>query len=215
MALVDQAATRTGRRAQDVTLVAVTKGAKPEGVREAVSAGLNLFGENKVQEAQIKIPEVGPGPEWHMIGHLQSNKVKAAVSLFSLIQSVDSLRLAKNLSDAALAAEKNISILLEVNISGEEEKYGFEPEEIYGAVESVAAYPCLKVLGLMGMAPAAADLGPKKEAFKKLRNIYGVLKTLKHENIQMRYLSMGMSDDFEAAIEEGSNMIRIGRALFS
>jgi len=125
------------------------------------------------------------------------------------------VRLAKHLSDAALAAEKTVSMLLEVNISGEDEKYGFSPEEIYGAVESVAAFPSLKVLGLMGMAPTAVDLGPKKEAFKKLRNIYSVLKTLKHENIQMKYLSMGMSDDFEAAIEEGSNMIRIGKALFS
>ncbi len=215
LARVDQAALRCGRARKDILLVAVTKGVKPAVVAEARVAGLTVFGENKVQEAEAKIPEVGPGAQWHMIGHLQTNKARMAVDLFSLIQSVDSVRLAKYLNDAAVAAGKTVSTLLEVNISGETQKYGFNPEEIYGAVEAIAALGSFQVCGLMGMAPGGPGIGPKKEAFKKLRNVYGVLKTLKHENIRMKYLSMGMSDDFEAAIEEGSNMIRIGKALFS
>lgn len=213
--LVDQAAKRSGRSAKDITIVAVTKGAGAEAVKEAVSAGLKMFGENKVQEAEAKIPLVGdPALEWHMIGHLQSNKIKPAMELFGLIQSVDALSLAKKLNEAAIAGARTVSVLLEVNISGEKQKFGFGPEEIYGVLEQVAALPAVKVLGFMGMAPAGPDLTAKKEAFKKLRNIFSVCRTLKHSNIEMKHLSMGMSDDFEIAIEEGSNMIRIGRALF-
>ena len=214
--LVDQAAKRSGRSAKDITIVAVTKGAGAEEVKEAVSAGLKVFGENKVQEAEAKIPLVGdPALEWHMIGHLQSNKIKSAMELFSLIQSVDSLGLAKKLNEVAVAASRTVSVLLEVNISGETQRFGFGPEEIYTAIESVAALPAVKVLGFMGMAPAGPDMTVKKEAFKKLRNIFSVCRTLKYPNLEMKHLSMGMSDDFESAIEEGSNMIRIGRVLFS
>lgn len=213
---VEEAAKRSGRSAKDITIVAVTKGAAAEAVKEAAAAGLRIFGENKVQEAEAKIPLVGDPPlEWHMIGHLQSNKIKPAMELFGLIQSVDALSLAKKLNEAATAGARTVSVLLEVNISGEKQKFGFSSDEIYGVLEQVAALPAVKVLGLMGMAPAGPDAAVKKEAFKKLRNIFSVCRTLKHPNIEMRHLSMGMSDDFEIAIEEGSNMIRIGRALFS
>ena len=213
-ARIEGAAKRSGRDGKDVILVAVTKGAPAEAVREAMAAGLTVFGENKVQEAQGKIPEVGTGPEWHMVGHLQSNKVKSALELFTLIHSVDSVKLAKNLSVAASLENKTASILLEINISGEAQKYGFAPEEIYGAVDLVAALPSLKVLGLMGMAAVGTDPRPKREAFRILRNLFSVCKSLKYPSVEMRHLSMGMSDDFEIAIEEGSNMVRIGRVLF-
>lgn len=213
---IDRAAQKTGRAGKDISLVAVTKGVPAPVVNEAVAAGLMTLGENKVQEAAVKIPEIGrPELEWHMIGHLQSNKAKPAVELFSLIQSVDSVNLAKKLNEAAAAAQKTVSVLLEINISGEEQKYGFAPEEIYAAVDAVKALPSVKVLGLMGMAPAGPDEAPKREAFKKLRGLFSVCKTLKSPNIEMKHLSMGMSGDFEIAIEEGSNMVRIGRALFA
>ncbi len=215
-ARVEEAAKRSGRSAKDITIVAVTKGAVADEVKEAATAGLKIFGENKVQEAEVKIPLVAdPALGWHMIGHLQSNKIKPALELFGLIQSVDSLGLAKKLNEAAAAANRTVSVLLEVNISGEKQKFGFGPEEIYGVLERIALLPAVKVLGFMGMAPAGPDVVAKKEAFKKLRNIFSVCRTLKYPNIEMKHLSMGMSDDFETAVEEGSNMIRIGRALFS
>lgn len=214
--LVEKAAKRSGRSAKDITIVAVTKGFGAEEVKEAAVAGLEIFGENKVQEAEAKISLVGdPELQWHMIGHLQSNKIKPAMELFGLIQSVDSLGLAKKLNEAAAAGNRTVSVLLEVNISGEKQKFGFGPEEIYGALESIAALPAVKVLGFMGMAPAGLDMTIKKEAFKKLRNIFSVCRTLRYPNLEMKHLSMGMTDDFEIAVEEGSNMIRIGRALFS
>lgn len=212
---MDEAARKSGRSLKDITLVAVTKHASQELILEAQSAGLTLFGESKVQEAEAKILSVNvPGVQWHMIGHLQSNKVKTAVSLFSLIESVDSVRLAKNISDTSLAENKVASILLEINISGELQKYGFKPEELYTAIEEVAELPGVRVLGLMGIAPQSADPEVKREAFKKLRKLFSVCKGLKHGNVEMKHLSMGMSDDFEIAIEEGANMVRLGRALF-
>ncbi len=209
---LDKAASRSGRSSKDITLVAVTKGASVEAVLEVREAGVGVFAENRVQEALLKAPQVTS--EWHMVGHLQSNKIRVALELFQMIQSVDSLRLAGNINDEALALNKVVPVLLEVNISGEVQKYGFKPEEIYSAVEGAAALPQLKVMGLMGIAPAGADEAPKREAFKKLRNLFSVCKTLKNKNIEMKHLSMGMSDDFEIAVEEGSNMVRLGRVLF-
>ena len=209
---LEKAAARSGRPTKDITLVAVTKGAKLEAILEAREGGVGVFAENRVQEALTKVPQVAS--EWHMVGHLQSNKVRAALSLFQMIQSVDSLRLAENIDDEALALNRVVPVLLEVNISGETQRYGFKPEEIYSAVEGVAAFPQLRVMGLMGIAPTGPDEATKREAFKKLRNLFSVCKTLKNKNIEMKHLSMGMSDDFEMAVEEGSNMIRLGRALF-
>ena len=209
---LEKAASRSGRSLKDITLVAVTKGAKLETVLEAREAGLGVFAENRVQEALTKVPQVAS--EWHMVGHLQSNKVRPALELFQMIQSVDTLRLAERINEEALAMNRVVPVLLEVNISGEAQKYGFRPEEIYSAVEAAAALPQIKVMGLMGLAPAGEEEAPKREAFKKLRNLFSVCKTLKNKNIEMKHLSMGMSDDFEIAVEEASNMVRIGRAIF-
>ena len=212
---IDKAAQKTGRSLKDITLVAVTKGVKPGAIQEALAAGVTVFGENRVQEATEKIPAAqGIDLQWHLIGHLQSNKVKAAISLFQLIQSVDTVRLADKISQESLAENRTTAVLLEVNISGEEQKYGFKPEEIYSAIDLIGKMPALQVLGLMGIAPNVAEEGVKRETFKKLKNIFSVCKTLKYENVQMKYLSMGMSDDYTIAVEEGANMVRLGRALF-
>ncbi|HTL71341.1 MAG TPA: YggS family pyridoxal phosphate-dependent enzyme [Candidatus Eisenbacteria bacterium] len=211
-----RAAAKSGRARKDITLVAVTKGAGPEAVVEARAAGLTVFGENRVQEAAAKIPACPPeaGVEWHMVGHLQTNKVADAVSLFGLIQSIDSVRVARAVNDAAAAAGKTADVLLEVNISGEPKKYGFKPAEIYAALEAAAGLPAVRVLGLMGLAPLTDDEAARRAAFKELRGLFSVCKSVKKPNLEMRHLSMGMSDDFEAAIEEGSNMVRLGRAIF-
>ena len=213
--LIEKAAAAAGRSAKDIQLVAVTKGVTAERVAEAVSAGLVHFGENRVQEAEAKIPLVaGHGLHWHMIGHLQTNKAKPALALFQTIQSVDSVRLAKVLSDVCVEENRTASLLLEVNASGEPQKHGFKPEEVYTAAESIMKLPGVFVRGLMGMAPNAADTALRRECFRKLRNIFSVLKTFKNPQLEMKTLSMGMSDDFEIAIQEGANMVRLGRALF-
>ena len=213
--LIEQAAQKTGRSLKDITLVAVTKGVKLEAIQEAREAGVVIFGENRVQDAMEKIPAVqGMDNQWHLIGHLQSNKIKAAIALFQLIQSVDTVRLANKISEESLTENRVTSVLLEVNISGEEQKYGFKPEEIYTALDFIAKMPDIRVLGLMGIAPNVAQDNVRRETFKKLRGIFSVCKTLKYENIEMKYLSMGMSDDYVIAIEEGANMVRLGRILF-
>ncbi len=210
---IEGAASKSGRQAKDIFVVAVTKGVTTEKIDEARQAGISCFGENKVQEAQEKV-DARPDLEWHMIGHLQSNKVADAVRLFNVIQSVDSVRLAEKISGEAVRQNKPMTVLLEVNVAQEEQKYGFKSEELYAAIESMTAMPQLKIAGLMGMAPNVADPEPRRQAFKKLKGLFGVCKSIKTENMQMRYLSMGMSDDFEIAVEEGANMVRLGRVLF-
>ena len=211
---ISAAAQRSGRTAADVAVVAVTKSADVGSILEAQQAGITTFAENRVQDAMEKVPQV-PGVQWHMVGHLQSNKIKTALGLSHCIQSVDSVRLAKEINQHLLAEDRLLPVLLEVNISGEKQKFGFEPEQIYSAVEEFAPLTQILVQGVMGIAPNVAEEGPKRAAFKKLKNIFIVLKGLKRERLQMQTLSMGMSDDFEVAVEEGSNMLRLGRAIFN
>ena len=212
---IEKAARESGRSSKDITLVAVTKGVEAQAVLEAREAGILIFGENRVQEAESKIPLVPQlDIQWHMIGHLQTNKIKTALSLFSLIQSVDSVRLAKEISEISTADNKVTQILLEVNISGASKKFGFSADEIYTAIDLIVKLPAIRVLGLMAIGPHRVENEVKHQAFKKLKGIFSVCKSIKSGNLEMKHLSMGMSDDFEIAIEEGSNMIRLGRALF-
>lgn len=208
------AASLSGRSLNDITIVAVTKNFPASVVREAVLVGASVFGENRVQEAAEKIPLAGSGMKWHLIGHLQTNKVKTAVGLFDLIQSVDSVRLARAISDESIQLKKMTRVLLQVNISGEEQKYGFEPARIYAAVDEISQLQSIRVEGLMGIAPLEGGETARRAAFKNLKLIFGALKSAKFSGVEMKYLSLGMSDDFAEAIEEGSNMIRVGRALF-
>ncbi len=211
---IEAAARRSGRDGTDIVLVAVTKGVPLEGIEEAHALGLSLFGENRIQEAATKVSALPPPIQWHMIGHLQTNKVPDAVRMFQMLQSVDSIRLAEKIDEECAKLDRTMPVLLEVNIAGEVQKYGFKPEEVYAAVDAAGGLPRLKIMGLMGMAPNNPEQSPRREAFKKLKNIFSVLRSLKRNNVEMKYLSMGMSGDFEIAIEEGSNMVRIGTALF-
>ncbi len=212
---IEKAARESGRSSKDITLVAVSKGVEAQVVTELREAGVLIFGENRVQEAEGKIAAVNQSDiQWHMIGHLQTNKIKTALALFALIQSVDSVRLAKEISEISAADNKVTQMLLEVNISGASKKFGFSTDEIYTAIDSIVKLPAIKVLGLMAIGPNNTEDALKRQAFKKLKGIFSVCKSIKSNNLEMRYLSMGMSDDFEIAIQEGSNMIRLGRALF-
>lgn len=207
-----QACDRAGRRPDSVTLMAVTKGQPPEAVDEAARLGVKLFGENKVQEAKAKIPLCSGQLRWHMIGHLQSNKCRDAVGLFSMIQSVDSLALAEELSKRAGQAGKHLQVLLEVNAVGESSKFGYAPDQLLADLPRINALPSLEIQGLMTVPPWS----PMAET---LRPVFRQLRELKHrgEDIlgaPLPCLSMGMSGDFEIAIEEGSTLIRIGTALF-
>ncbi len=210
---IDRAAKRSGRSGQDVTLVAVTKQAAVAAILEAQQAGIQFFAENRVQDALEKIPQV-PGAEWHMVGHLQTNKIKSALSVFHCFDSIDSVRLAEEVNSQLAAENRVFPVFLEVNISGEKQKFGFEPDRIYSAVDEIKKLTQLEVRGLMGIAPNTEDVEARRAAFKKLRGVFTVLKSMKGDRFQMKYLSMGMSDDFEVAIEEGSNMVRVGRAIF-
>jgi pyridoxal phosphate enzyme (YggS family) len=203
---------RAGRNPATVELMAVTKGQPPGVVAEAADLGLSLFGENKVQEARVKIGLCPARLHWQMIGHLQSNKCRDAVHFFEMIQSVDSLDLARELNKTAAKAAKHLPILLEVNMAGEASKFGYKPEALLRELSELNELDRLEINGLMTVAPWTPDPEKVRPVFRGL----GELKK-KCEDIlgaPMAHLSMGMSGDFEIAIEEGSTMIRVGAALF-
>lgn len=206
------ACARAGRAANSVALLAVTKTHPPEVVAEAARLGLTLFGENKVQEAKAKIPLCPGRLRWHMVGHLQTNKCRDTVELFAMVQAVDSLHLAEELNKRAEQAAKTMPILLEVNIVGEASKFGYKPERLLAELAQLNALPRLEIHGLMTIPPYS----PLPE---KVRPVFRRLRELKAECEQklgapLPHLSMGMSGDFEVAIEEGATMVRIGTALF-
>lgn len=203
---------RAGRQRDEVTLVAVSKTRTPDIVAEAAALGLRIFGENKVQEARAKIPESPSHLSWHLIGHLQSNKAKVAARLFDCVHSVDSEKLARALNSGADEAGRQLNILLEVNVSGEASKFGLKPEEISAVLEVANACPRLIVDGLMTMAPFAPEAEKARPYFKQLRDLRDRLA--QETGSPLEQLSMGMSGDFEVAIEEGATMIRIGTLLF-
>ncbi len=206
-------AEKTGRQLEDITLVAVSKMVPPAKINEAITAGIRIIGENKFQEAQQKFNEVEK-VSWHMIGHLQTNKVKYAIKLFDLIQSVDTYHLAQEINKRAGKNEKKVPVLIEVNTSGEESKYGCNPEEAEDLVFRVSQLPSVEVKGLMTIGLFSEDPALVRPCFIKLREIFENLKTQNIPNVKIDTISMGMSADFELAIEEGSNMVRIGTAIF-
>lgn len=211
---IGEAAVRGGRSPESVTLVAVTKTVGVDRIREAVAHGLRVFGENRVQEAREKVPQI-PEASWHLIGSLQRNKVKEAVGLFHLIHSVDSAALAEEVGRRALAggAGAPVQILIQVNISEEPQKHGVRPAETAAVVGKVARIPGVRVRGLMGMAPVVAAPEDARPFFRRLREIRDRVRDHLAE-LALPDLSMGMSDDFEIAIEEGATMVRVGRAVF-
>ena len=211
---IAEAALKTGRQPGDITLVAVTKTVASDLINRAIAGGVSVIGENRVQEAVQKHPGITGGVQWHLIGHLQSNKAKKAVEMFSLIHSVDSPDLAREIGRRALEANKVQEVLLEVNTSGEPQKYGFQIEEVVKVVNEIKDIEGIKVMGLMTVGPLTEDDQRVRKAFRRLRIIFQEAAKLNLPNVQMKHLSMGMSGDFETAIEEGSNMVRIGSAIF-
>jgi pyridoxal phosphate enzyme (YggS family) len=225
---IAEAALRVGRDPGTITLVAVTKTHSAETVIAAYEAGVRHFGENRVEEGTAKILAVrdaitGPQPKWHMVGHVQSRKAQAAVEHFDYVHSVDRLKIARRLSCFAQEARLTLPVLLECNVSGEESKYGFElagweqagarRDAFFAAVEEISGLPGLAVRGLMTMAPFVADPETVRPVFASLHGLLDALRE-RFPSGEWRHLSMGMTDDFEIAVEEGSTMVRIGRAIF-
>jgi pyridoxal phosphate enzyme (YggS family) len=203
---IAQACQRSGRSVDEVTLIAVTKTVDPPTLELAHRLGLRHFGENKVQEGEKKVRalyHLQPRPTWHMIGHLQSNKVKIALEVFDIIHSVDSIDLA---TDISRRTQKKTAVLLQVNVAAEATKRGFSLTEIGPAFEAITQLPNLEIQGLMTVAPLVRDPNLVRPVFRKLRDL--------KDSFHLTHLSMGMTDDFEVAIEEGATMIRLGRAIF-
>ena len=203
---IARACERSHRLPEEITLVAVTKSFEAAVIREAFDCGIRNFGENRVQEAEGKVGQLSDlksDVTWHMLGHLQSNKAKKAVEIFDIIHSVDSVKLADILSRRA---QKSLPVLLEVNVAGETTKGGLSVDEVAAAVEEIRKLPDLKVTGLMTIAPFVAEPEEVRPVFQKLREL--------RDSLGLEHLSMGMTDDFEVAIEEGATMLRIGRAIF-
>jgi pyridoxal phosphate enzyme (YggS family) len=203
---------RSGRDASSVLLLAVSKTCPVETIAEAVKEGQVIFGENKIQEAKAKIPLCPGRARWHFIGHLQSNKARDAVELFEMIQGVDSLDLAREISKRCEQAAKEMPMLLEVNVAGESSKFGYRPERLLAELKELCALPRLLVQGLMTVPPYVTDAEKARPHFRRLRE----LKSQCEETLgfALPHLSMGMSGDFEVAIEEGATMVRVGTALF-
>jgi len=204
---IGEALIRAGRKDQ-VELVVVTKTVPPDRINEAIDAGVTLIGENRVQEAEEKFSAVRDGVRWHLIGHLQRNKVKKALPIFTMIQSIDKLETALEIERRA---ERPVEVLIEINSSGEETKSGVEPGRLFQLVDELRPLQNLVIRGLMTVGPLTGDEARIREAFRATRAAF---ERLKERERGIVYLSMGMSADYAAAIEEGSNMVRIGSAIF-
>ena len=209
---IEAACARAGRDPAAVCLLPVTKGRPPDAVRAAADLGVYLFGENKVQEAKAKIPLCPGHLRWHMIGHLQANKCRDAVHLFEMIQSVDSLELAREIHRRAEQSAKTMPILLEANVAGEASKFGYPPDALLRDVAPINALKRIEIHGLMTIAPWTTEAEKARRVFRQLRE----LKTSCEQILgaSLAHLSMGMSGDFEVAIEEGATIVRLGTALF-
>ncbi len=209
---ISGACERAGRHPDSVTLLAVTKGQSPEVVNEAAKLGLTFFGENKIQEAKAKIPLCSGKLRWHFIGHLQTNKCRDAVELFEMIQSVDSLYVAQEISKRAEQAGKTMPILLEVNLAGEASKFGYAPDRVEAELKQLNDLPRLEIHGFMTVPPWTSNAENVRPVFRQMRE----LKERAEQALgaPLPHLSMGMTGDFEVAIEEGATIVRIGTALF-
>lgn len=212
---IENAASKTGRNGADITLVAATKTNPPERIRLAIDAGITDCGENRVQELLEKLSQDAyEGSRLHFIGHLQRNKVKQLVGAVSLIQSVDSVELISSIASRAESLGIVQSILLEINIGGEQAKSGIAPDQIEELIQACASNKFIKLEGLMAIPPAAVSPGDSRRYFDQMYKLFVDIKTKKYDNISMEILSMGMSGDYEEAILAGSNMIRLGSAIF-
>lgn len=208
------AAEKVGRNDRDITLVCVTKTANLAQIEEALAAGVTDIGESHIKDAVEKFRAIEYRARWHMVGHLQTNKVKDAVRIFDLIHSVDSFKLAAEISRRSAAMRALKKILIEVKTSEEATKSGVLPEHTLPLAERISELPAVKLIGLMTMAPFSDNPEDSRPYFQRLRKLAMVISDKRIRNIGMDYLSMGMTQDFEVAIEEGANILRIGRAIF-
>lgn len=209
---IASAAGNSGRSPDDVELVAISKMQPAEKVRDAVEAGQTLFGESRVQEARVKIPELSSNLRWHFVGHLQKNKVRHALPLFEMIHSVDSLALSQDINRIAEEEGLYPRILLEVNVAGEGRKFGFSPDSLREQMEALLALPRLSIEGLMCIPPLAAESEDSRKFFVRVRELRDSLE--KAFNITLPQLSMGMTQDFPIGIAEGATLVRVGTAIF-
>ena len=213
-AKIEAACKRAGRDRSEVTLIAVSKTKPVEMLEEAYGIGIREFGENKVQEMMDKYEVMPKDIHWHMIGHLQRNKVKYLMGKAALIHSVDSLRLAEEISAQSVKHEVTTDILIEVNIAGEETKFGTDREEAIALVEAAAKLPNIHICGLMTIAPFVENSEDNRKYFQQIRQLSVDIKEKNIDNVDMRILSMGMTGDYEVAIEEGATMVRVGTGIF-
>ena len=209
---ITQAAAKAGRRVNEIELVAITKKHPAEKVREAVEAGHTLFGESRVQEARAKIPELSSNLRWHFVGHLQKNKIRHALPLFELFHGVDSLALAQEMDRIAAEEGEHPRVLLEVNVAGEGNKFGFKAETLRAEIGSLLALPRLSIEGLMCIPPLTEEAEASRKFFVQLRDLRNSLE--KEFDVKFPHLSMGMTQDFWIAVEEGATLVRVGTAIF-
>ena len=211
---IAEACRRSGRKSEEIELVAITKTVDVEQINEAIEAGIRVVGENRVQEAWRKFQEVGEKAHWHMVGHLQTNKVKRVLQFADMIHSVDSVYLAREIQTQAKKLDRTIEILIQVNTSGEESKFGLEPEATIGAIEEVSTLPNLKIKGLMTIGAFLPNPEDVRPCFKLLNDLRDRVNERGITSVEIGTLSMGMTNDYEIAIEEGSTMVRVGTAIF-
>ena len=213
-ARIQSACERAGRSRDEVTLICVTKTMPVEDLRQAYDAGERSFGENRVQEINDKFPQLPEDIQWHMIGHLQTNKVKYLMDKVVMIHSVDSVRLAKAISKEAVKAARVMDILIEINAAGEESKFGLDYDKVLSMIKEIAPLPGIRICGLMTVAPYTDDPETNRVFFRNLRELAVDIDRQSIDNVSMTVLSMGMTGDFEVAIEEGATHIRVGTAIF-
>jgi len=211
---IAQACERSGRKREEVLLLAVSKTIDVPRIKEAVECGLTSLGENKVQEIMDKYEPMGEGVKWHLIGHLQTNKVKYIIDKVELIHSVDSLKLAEEINKRASAKGIVADILLEVNIAEEDSKFGIKKDECEDRVREISKLPNIKIRGLMTVAPFVENAEENRPYFRQMKQLLVDINNKKIDNVNMDILSMGMTGDYEVAIEEGSNIVRVGTGIF-
>ena len=211
---IELACKEAGRDPKEVTLISVSKTKPVSMLQEAYDAGSRDFGENKVQEIMDKVPQLPSDIRWHMIGHLQRNKVKYIVDKVALIHSVDSLRLAETIEHEAAKHNVTVPVLIEVNVAQEESKFGLKTEEVLSLVESVAAFPHIHIEGLMTIAPYVEDPEENRGIFRQLKKLSVDIATKNINNVNMSVLSMGMTGDYQVAVQEGATMVRVGTGIF-
>ena len=211
---IEDSCKKAGRSTKEVTLIAVSKTKPVEMLKEAYDAGARVFGENKVQEIMDKYDHMPSDVKWHMIGHLQRNKVKYIIDKVAMIHSVDSLRLAQTIETEAAKKDLLMPVLIEVNVAEEDSKFGLKVEEVLPFIKEVSTYPHIQIKGLMTIAPFVSDPEENREVFRKLRKLSVDINEKNINNVNMSVLSMGMTNDYQVAVEEGATMIRVGTGIF-